>query len=103
MQVLQVYKLASSEWQNSLLGLRIIVEKTSYQHQRPSSQVDFGGVFGMHQPAPLTTAFALTDTAWLEGLALHFGGDYYGLRPRRNTLARGARPPLWRRLLRTSL
>ena len=25
----------------------------------------------MHQPAPLTTAFAFADTAQLEGLALH--------------------------------
>ena len=96
MLVLQVYKLAYSEWQNSLLGLRIIVEKTSYQHQRLSSQVDFGGVFSMHQPAPLTTAFALADTPRLEGLALHFGGDYYSLRPRRHNSARGARPPLQR-------
>ena len=80
MQVLQVYKLASSEWQNSLLGLRIIVEKTSYQHQRLSSQVDFGGVFSMHQPAPLTTAFALADNAWLEGLAFYFDDDSYGPR-----------------------
>ena len=84
MQVLQVYKLASSEWQNSLLGLPIIAEKTSYQHKRPSSQVDFGGVFGMHQPAPLTMTFALVDTARLEGLPLHFGDDDFGfgLRPR---------------------
>ena len=80
MQVLQVYKLASSEWQNSLLGLRIIIEKTSYQHQRPSSQVDFRGVFGMHQHAPLTTPFALT--ARLEGLAFYFSDDYYDLHPR---------------------
>ena len=99
MQVSQVYKLASSDRQNSLLGLRIIVEKTSYQHQRPSSQVDFAGVFGMHQLGPKTTAFALADTARLEGLALHFGGDYYGLRPRRHSSARGACPPLRWRLL----
>ena len=99
MQVLQVYKLASSEWQNSLLGLRIIVEKTSYQHQRPSSQVDFGGVFGMHQHAPLTTAFALADTARLEELALHYGSDYYGPRPRQHNSARGARLRLRRQLL----
>ena len=60
----------------------------------------------MHQPAPLTTAFAFADTAHLEGLALHsattttnfaladtarleglafyFGDDYYDLRPRRH-------------------
>ena len=50
MLVLQVYKLAYSEWQNSLLGLRIIVEKTSYQHQHFSSQVDFGGAFGISLP-----------------------------------------------------
>ena len=94
MLVLQVYKLAYSEWQNSLLGLRIIVEKTSYQHQRPSSQVDFGGVFGMHQHAPLTTAFALVDTLGSRGspstsattttafdLAFYFADDGYGLRP----------------------
>ena len=99
MQVLQVYKLASSEWQNSLLGLRIIVEKTSYQHQRPSSQVDFDGIFGMHQPTPLPTAFALADTARFERPAFYFGGEYFDLRPRRYSSARGARPPLRRCLL----
>ena len=37
----------------------------------------------MHQHAPLTTAtFALADTARLEGLTFHFGGDYSDLRPR---------------------
>ena len=42
----------------------------------------------MHQPAPLTTAFALADKAWLEGLAFYFDDDSYG--PRHSSV-RGAR------------
>ena len=81
-QALQVYKLAFMEWQHSILVFALLFEKTSRQHQQSWSQVDFGGIFGMHQPAPLTTAFALTDTARLEELAFYFGNDYYGLFPR---------------------
>ena len=36
-------------------------------------------------------AFALVDTARLEGLAFYFGNDYYGLRPCRHISTRGAR------------
>jgi hypothetical protein len=52
--------------------------------------------------ATIATAFALADTARLEGLALNFRDDNYGLRPRRYNSAQGARPPLRRRLLRPS-
>ena len=81
-QALQVYKLAFLEWQHSILVFALLFEKTSRQHQQSSPQVDFGGIFGMHQPAALTTAFALADTARLEELAFYFGNDNYGLRPR---------------------
>ena len=91
MQPLQVYKLSSFERRNSIFGFRIIVEKISHQHRQSLSQIDFGGVFGMHQPAPLTSAFALADTARLEGLAFYFRDDYDGLRPCRHNSARGAR------------
>ena len=94
MQALQVYKLASSKWQNPIFGFRIIVEKISHQHRQSLSQIDFGGVFGMHQPV-LTTTFALADTVRLEGLAFYFGNVYNGLFPRRHSSARGARLLLW--------
>ena len=94
MQALQVYKLSSFERRNSIFGFRIIVEKISHQHRQSLSQIDFGGVFGMHQPV-LTTTFALADTVRLEGLAFYFGDVYNGLCPRRHSSARGARLLFW--------
>ena len=44
----------------------------------------------------MTLAFALVDTVRLEGLAFYFGDDYYDLRSRRHSSARGARLLLWR-------
>jgi hypothetical protein len=52
MQALQVYKLASSERQNPIFGFHIIVEETNHQHQQSSSQVDFGGAFGVYISLP---------------------------------------------------
>ena len=38
-----------------------------------------------------TPTFVLADKVRLEGLAFHFGDDYYGLRPHQHNSARGAR------------
>ena len=85
---------------SSARGARLLVR---LQLLRPSPSLTQLGSRGSHSTSATTaTAFALADTARLEGLALHFGDDYYGLRPRRHSSARGARLRLRRRLLRPS-